>query len=705
VFSCLLAPSSSCLLCIITPKMKKKKPPDPLIPALLMLTAPCSNLSVPCRRSISRWFDSLRAHSLCPVLDRSRLRRCFTLVKSPWSSRNLTISPLKPSTASVDDLIAQLPAWHLLPVSPISHLLVFRSDRQVCFLPFSHSLFRVICCLDFHLLDDRLKPTLLQFGLRFKPTMVAFPFCWMVVKLGFFRAKFCWMFGHLCAEQLVAIRKDSLLPFSYCMPLGMCVDGISANFVQFGHYYGGYRVVNFGGRYWLVTDGFFPYSKPSARPLCGKPCLFFDLNQHAFLFRLPVGLADESPHGGWLSTYMLSFLASSTAIWFVVIVFWGLPLIWLSLPLKRQSAPKQRPLWSRFCWQLPLCPPGRDEVKGKAPGVNEDMLSEISRATYFVQYRGVCRVDWCFGAGTWHSFSWMTIRTEQRQDVCSNISSTIDSMVAFFRLSINYSVAMYCSFNAMFRPSFLLASPVMIEADRVPCITDPVVICIYGWSTPSAILCNSSFIRMSEQHSYVLGSCLMALDVHLLMLRPVHSGCCLIGRFVPLQNKLLAELRITLQVVGVKQSPWAAASVSSIGYYFGLYFCLLGMSSWQFFVPFCTRGLFDQLYYYSGYALTQLYCTKAACVAFISRYVISSTSCCSCSFTSNVAPHLSVLGPCLMALALHLTMLGTVYSGLCYTYCSFLAAVVVVVTPPLRLNMVCFYVSYGMYYFPVLFYT
>ena len=127
---------------------------------------------------------------------------------------------------------------------------------------------------------------------------------------------------------------------------------------------------------------------------------------------------------------------------------------------------------------------------------------------------------------------------------------------------------------------------------------------------------------------------------------------------------LLAELRTTLQVVGVKQSSWAAATASSLNYYFGLYLCLRGMYSWQFSVPFSTRGHLDQLYYYPGYALSRLYGTQTACKAVMSRCVLPSPSYCSCSFTSNVEPHLSVIGPCLMAIALHLTMLGTVYLGL-----------------------------------------
>jgi len=107
------------------------------------------------------------------------------------------------------------------------------------------------------------------------------------------------------------------------------------------------------------------------------------------------------------------------------------------------------------------------------------------------------------------------------------------------------------------------------------------------------------------------------------------------------------------------------------------------------------------MYCYLGNVLTRLHCTKFANVFFIFRCVFPLTICCNCCFTSNFEQHLSVLGPCLMALALHLMMLGTVYSGLCYSNGPFLAGAVVVVTSFLRLNLFLFYVSYGMYYFPV----
>ena len=116
---------------------------------------------------------------------------------------------------------------------------------------------------------------------------------------------------------------------------------------------------------------------------------------------MPVGLVDKTPHGGWLLICMMSFLSSFTAVWFAIFVFWGLPLFWLSLHLKRLAAPKQEPQWSRFCWQPTVFQTERDEVKGKNPFVNEEMLSETSLPTYVDCSRGVYRVAWCFGAGVW----------------------------------------------------------------------------------------------------------------------------------------------------------------------------------------------------------------------------------------------------------------------------------------------------------------
>uniref|UniRef100_A0A7C9ARJ6 Uncharacterized protein n=1 Tax=Opuntia streptacantha TaxID=393608 RepID=A0A7C9ARJ6_OPUST len=85
----------------MTPKKKKKEPPDPFMPVTLLPSARCSSLT-------SRWLDSFGVELPCPVLDCYSSGRCAILVQTPWLLRNLTVSPLKSSIASVEDLISQL---------------------------------------------------------------------------------------------------------------------------------------------------------------------------------------------------------------------------------------------------------------------------------------------------------------------------------------------------------------------------------------------------------------------------------------------------------------------------------------------------------------------------------------------------------------------------------------------------------------------
>ena len=73
----------------------------------------------------------------------------------------------------------------------------------------------------------------------------------------------------------------------------------------------------------------------------------------------------------------------------------------------------------------------------------------------------------------------------------------------------------------------VLALKVMLVVDRVQCLDSNSVNCIPGCCTPSVISCNSSIIRILEQHLCVLGLCLMALELHPWMPSPAHYGCCL----------------------------------------------------------------------------------------------------------------------------------------------------------------------------------
>ena len=93
---------------------------------------------------------------------------------------------------------------------------------------------------------------------------------------------------------------------------------------------------------------------------------------------------------------------------------------------------------------------------------------------------------------------------------------------------------MHCSFNVMFRFFFSYSVPGYGCSWPNTLYIGHVVNRFYGWYIPSVIICTTSFIRVLEQHSCVLGLCLMALDVHPWMLRPAHYGCCLIGCFAAL---------------------------------------------------------------------------------------------------------------------------------------------------------------------------
>jgi len=77
---------------------------------------------------------------------------------------------------------------------------------------------------------------------------------------------------------------------------------------------------------WLWWQGLWS-SNPYSQPLCMRPCLLFVPNQHAIMCRMPVGMVDKSPHGGWLFTYMMRILSSSSAAWFAFFMYWGSPLI------------------------------------------------------------------------------------------------------------------------------------------------------------------------------------------------------------------------------------------------------------------------------------------------------------------------------------------------------------------------------------------
>ena len=117
---------------------------------------------------------------------------------------------------------------------------------------------------------------------------------------------------------------------------------------------------------------------------------------------------------------------------------------------------------------------------------------------------------------------------QRRLDVCIGSSSAHVGLVVAVLFMNGCPVIMYCSFNVMCSFYFQMALPVLFVVDRVRCITSHPVTGIYGCRTPSVVICNSSSIRVLEQHYCVLGLCSMALDVHPWMLSPAHDGCCLI---------------------------------------------------------------------------------------------------------------------------------------------------------------------------------
>jgi len=197
------------------------------------------------------------------------------------------------------------------------------------------------------------------------------------------------------------------------MSLGLCVDGSAAICFLFEHYYDD-SCVNFGVGSWLVTDGCFPYSKTSSRAQGRRPGLFFDLNLDTYLYRMPVGLVDKSPHGGWLlifaffasllvrgytvsvaplcwlipvlmcylrPTHYRDFFSSVMKPWAIdaeleiaFILLWILPSILLSLCLVALYAQIYVIAHSR--WHLSFFQTARDEVKGLYPLAYDDLSTE-----------------------------------------------------------------------------------------------------------------------------------------------------------------------------------------------------------------------------------------------------------------------------------------------------------------------------------------
>jgi len=229
---------------------------------------------------------------------------------------------------------------------------------------------------------------------------------------------------------------------------------------------------------------------------------------------------------------MLAFFFSITAAWVVIAEVWGPPLFWLSLPLDRLAAQRQEPLWSRLCWQLLVFQIGRDEVTGKTLMVDEDLLSETSLGINFEASRGGGRVVCCFLMQVLGLSALGCCSGLSQLGACVNrpsVPGSSDVSIQFFSCSIT----MYWILDVMLNFPPPMALQVLIVIDRLQCIENHSVACISGYCNHSVISCIFNVSRTLEQHLCVLGIarrglglCLLALAVHLYMLRPIHYECC-----------------------------------------------------------------------------------------------------------------------------------------------------------------------------------
>ena len=236
---------------------------------------------------------------------------------------------------------------------------------------------------------------------------------------------------------------------------------------------------------------------------------------------------------GWLVTYMLDFFSSITAAWVVIAEVWGPPLFWLSLPLDRLTALRQEPLWSRFCWQLLAFQIGRDEVTGKSLFVDEDLLSETSLVIYFEVSRGGGRVACWFLVQVLGLSALGCCGGQSQLGDCINSPSAPGSSDVSIPFLFSCPITTYWIFDVMINFPPQMALQVLVVVDRIQCIDNHSVSYISGYCTPSVISCIFSVIRTLEQHLCVLGIarrglglCLLALAMHLWILRPAHYGCC-----------------------------------------------------------------------------------------------------------------------------------------------------------------------------------
>ena len=251
------------------PSRRRKKPPD--LPFASLLSFFCCNhglspdLVYPSRCNLSQSFDlgacgrtgavSCQFPSRSRTVVYTRFRSCSTPVI--WASTNSAAGyrygkffgrdyPASTSSEvwsfySLSSSVARFPdvalifLWRracLCPsVSIHFRLLVFRSEFQVCFLPLYPPPLLVICCLRFYLMDSNLKSTMHQFVSRLFSSIGFLFFRWMLIKQVQSLDKICRVLGPLCDVLPVVISMATLLilnPINGCFDLNLDLDGFAS---------------------------------------------------------------------------------------------------------------------------------------------------------------------------------------------------------------------------------------------------------------------------------------------------------------------------------------------------------------------------------------------------------------------------------------------------------------------------------------------
>jgi len=315
---------------------------------------------------------------------------------------------------------------------------------------------------------------------------------------------------------------------------------------------------------WMWWQGScFPVT-PSP-PLIGRLPPSLCVNQHVYMLRMHLCMLGKPPVGGWTQLWLLKLFSSSSVGWFVTFLSWAFPLSSLSLPLVSKYAQRRVPLHINLCWHLVLQTVW-EEVKGKCPLVYEDLLSETRNSAFlsfswfswffcslprcliagfhlnhdkdelkivlgyetcqhvfgmYARLRGPTLVGWQLPIDTWPIPSRHKLRTDKRIEACNKVFGTPGNTVDHRIFLLAFSLGLYWT--------------IMLVLECMQCVDvyNHSVSCISGYCTPSVISCIFSIIRTLEQHLCVLGIarrgfglCLLALAVHLWMLRPGHYGCC-----------------------------------------------------------------------------------------------------------------------------------------------------------------------------------